>query len=68
MKILELLDALRPSTGKSQARRREKEVNKRMGDMLKEDLPTFKKSLAELGINEGDEEYELALKIYDATS
>jgi hypothetical protein len=44
------------------------QLEKRMNKLLKEDLETFKKGLAELGINPGDEEYEQALKVYDETS
>jgi len=67
MKIFEFLEALRPTTGLSQARLREKEIEKRMRKLLKQDLETFKRGLAELGLNENDEEYKRALKVYDET-
>jgi hypothetical protein len=63
-----IFEFFKPRSGLSQARMREKEALKRMNELLKYDLATFKKGLKELGFNEGDKEYEEALKVYEATS
>lgn len=68
MKKTDFIDSLKPRTGLPEARVRAREVERQMNKLLKQDRETFKKGLTELGLNEGDHEYENALKIYDATS
>jgi len=67
MRIIDLLDALRPKTGLSQANQRAREMQKRMKELLKADRKTFEKGLRELGLDDQDEEFKEAVKIYEAT-
>lgn len=68
MKIVDLIAALRPRSGLSQAQLRAKETEKLMKKLLKSDLETFKKGLREMGLKDSDEEFKKALRIYDETS
>lgn len=68
MRIFDFIEALRPRTGLSQARLREREVEKKMNKLLKQDRETFKRGLRELGLKDDDEEFQRALNVYEATS
>jgi hypothetical protein len=64
----DFVESQKPRSGLSQARFRAREIERQMSKLLKRDRGTFKRGLIELGLNEGDPEYENALRIYDATS
>jgi hypothetical protein len=67
-RLMTIFEFLKPKSGLSEAKQRAKEVEKQMKWLLKQDPQTFKAGLKKLGLNEGDEEYKQALKIYEETS
>jgi hypothetical protein len=63
-----IFEFFKPRTGLAEAKQRERKAERDMKWLLKQDRQTFERALKELGLDEGDEEYKKALKIYEKTS
>ncbi len=65
---MNIFEFLKPKTGLAEAAGRAKKVERRMNELLRQDVATFKKGLVELGLREGSDAYNDALKIYESAS